>query len=302
MKLIVENSIEFIRNHIEDDLSVELIAQKFGYSKHHFSRIFSNQTGKSPRDYIIDLKLYKAANEIILGSKIIDAALKYGYETHSGFSKVFKKKFNYSPSILAAIRVTEMIILLEGGGNMTHTEIYNEIKEELQSISSVEQMDLLEKAYDFAVTAHEGLKRHSGEDYVTHPLNVAHILAKMELLVETIVIGLLHDCNEQGSNVTVGTVKDQFGMYYYQKLLRINELNISKNLLNEVNLKDEEDIVLVKLADRLHNMMTLKYLDESRWKLKAEETIRIFSPLAGRLVNNELKTQLDSLSIAVLDK
>lgn len=297
MKDIIVNCIKYIEAHIEDDLSVESIAKNMGYSKHHFSRLFSSEVGVTLRDYVIEKRLLQSAKNILKGEKIIGVAVKYGYETHTGFSKAFKRQFSYSPSVLIAFRITERILSSEGDNAMKHEALYIELVRLIGNNGSVEQMDLLERAYQFALEAHAGKKRYSGEEYVTHPLQVAIMLAEMEVPIETVMIGLLHDCNEHDSCVSIDDIRNEFGDKCYKKVKRINDLCISTDLLNTVNFDTEEDIVLIKLADRLHNMQTLKFLDQSRWHVKAIETMEIFSPLAEKVGAMKMKAALDSLAI-----
>ncbi|GAB6110142.1 helix-turn-helix transcriptional regulator [Fusibacter bizertensis] len=299
MEETIKKCKQYIEKHIEDELSVELIAKIMGYSKHHFSRAFSNQVGVTLRDYIIDERLVRATIDIIKGERILDVAVKYRYETHSGFSKAFKRKFAYSPNLLTAMNITEKSFNSEGGTTMTHEQVYNELVQTINDSASVEHMNLLERAYKFAIKANAGKKRYSGEDYVTHPLSVAKLLAEMEAPIETVILGILHDCNEHDSCISIDEIRNEFGEAYYYKVKRINALNMSANLLNEVDIETEEDLVMVKLADRLHNMKTLKFLDQTRWKIKAKETMEIFSLLAEKIGVIEMKVKLDSLSIAI---
>lgn len=300
MKQIINDCLKYIDRHIEDDLTVDLIANNVGYSKYHFSRLFKEQMGSTIKEYIIEQRLICAARDIIDGTRILDVAVKYHYDTHTGFSKAFKKKFGYSPSLLYAMKITEIIFRSEGGNVMEPREVYKKLIELIGKNISDEQLKQVEKAYKFAMKAHKGKKRYSSEEYVTHPLNVAIILANMDVPLETIIIGILHDCNEDDSVLKVEEINNEFGKFYYNKVKRINELNLSDNLLNEIDIENEEDVVLVKLADRLHNMKTLKHLNESRWKTKAEETMKIFSPLAEKMGIIEIKAELDSLSIPVI--
>ena len=300
MKQVINDTISYIEEHIKDNLSVESISLEFGYSKHHFSRMFKQQMGLSLQNYIIDQKLTGAAKEILGNGKIIDIATDYGYETQTGFLKAFKKKFGYPPTLLAMVKTTEIIFKSEGGCVMTHEELYTELSNEISGRTDGKQNELINKAYLFAVQVHKDKKRHSGEDYVTHPLHVALILSKIGAPIESIILGIIHDCCEEDPDVTVKEVKKEFGDYYFQKMLKIKELNISSNLLSEVDIEMEENVVLVKLADRLHNMKTLKYTNKLKWRSRAEETINIFSPLAEKLGNTEIKAELDKLAIQVL--
>lgn len=301
MNEIIKQSKIFIKSHIEDVISVELIAKKFGYSKFHFSRMFSNEVGISLQRFIIEQRLQSAMRDILNGDKVLDVAIKYNYETNTGFTKAFNKFFGYNPSFLSAIRMTELIFMMNGGICMLQNELYEELILNIQDRMNDEDRKLLEKAYQFVVNAHEGIKRYSGEEYCTHPLNVAIILAKMGVPTDTVLLGLLHDCNTDDSNLNIEDVKIAFGDQMYKKVVRINELNISPSLLSEVDINKEEDIVLVKLADRLHNMQTLKHLSKERWKSKAEETLKVFSPLAERAGSVELKAKLDGLSVSILE-
>lgn len=232
---------------------------------------------------------------------MMNIAVDYGYETQTGFLKAFKKKFGYPPTLLAMVKITEIIFSSEGGSIMTYEELYFELTEAISGRADEKQKELINRAYLFAVKAHKGRKRYSGEDYVTHPLNVALILSNIGSSIEAIILGIIHDCNEDDSNITLEEVKKEFGDYYFQKMVKIKELNISSNLLDEVDIETEENVILVKLADRLHNMKTLKFTDESKWKIRAEETINIFSPLAEKLGNTELKAGLDKLAIQFLN-
>jgi len=297
MDKLIKECCTYIDVHIHENISVESLAKEFGYSKFHFSRLFSNNMELSLSNYIRNQKLSKAAVDILNGSSVLDAAIAYGYDTHNGFGKAFKKYFGYSPSMLLAIRLTDTIISNKGVPTMSKDELYNTLLESINSKATNKDVELLNTAYTYATKAHEGMKRYSGDEYVTHPLNVAIILSRMDAPIETIILGILHDCNELDSNKSLEQVKESFGNIYYKKLQRINELKTSANLLNEVDFKIEEDIILVKLADRLHNMQTLKYLNEGRWQDKAKETISIFSPLANAVGNTELKATLDKLSL-----
>lgn len=297
MDKLITKCCTYIEVHIHENISVESLAKEFGYSKYHFSRLFSSHMDISLSNYIRNQKLSKAAVEIINGKSVLDTALTYGYDTHNGFGKAFKKYFGYSPSMLLAIRLTDTIISNKGENTMSKEELYNNLINSLESKTTKKDIELLNKSYTYATKAHEGMKRYSGDEYVTHPLNVAIILSKMDAPIETIILGILHDCNEQDSNVPLDKIEENFGNSYYSKLKRINVLNTSANLLNEADYKTEEDVILVKLADRLHNMQTLKYLDEDRWQEKAKETISIFSPLANAVGNTELKAALDKISL-----
>lgn len=300
METVIRDCLNYIELHIEETLSVEEVAREFGYSKHHFSRLFSSSVGMSLKAYKVKAKLVKSAKDIISGSTVLDAAVSVGYETHTGYNKAFKKHFGYTPKMLLAARLTRDLYSLQGGKVMTHEKLYQEIISELGNKIDQKALDRVEQAYEFGLKAHEGQKRYSGEDYVTHPLYVAMILIKMGANVETVILGILHDCNESDSKVNLEDLQAVFGEIVYNKLTRINQLNITPDLLKQVNLSEEEDVILVKLADRLHNMSTLKYLKPDRWQVKAAETLAIFSPIADDLGYVDMKANLDRLSVDVL--
>ncbi|WP_242950562.1 helix-turn-helix domain-containing protein [Clostridium acidisoli] len=198
--------IQYIENNITEKLTVECISKKMGYSIYHFSRIFKEQMGVSLMEYVKERRLLRATEDTLLGKRILDVAVEYGYQTHSGFTKAFRKKYGFSPAFIHAIYIQR---LFEGGNcymnedkvyenaNMflKGTENYKEPKElyrclieSIQDNKIFDDFKVLEKAYNLACLAHKGQKRKSGEDYVTHSINVAIILAEMEADKETIEI------------------------------------------------------------------------------------------------------------------
>ena len=98
----MDSTIEFIEAHLKEELTVQQLADRVGYSSYHFCRIFSRQQGISPMDYIHKRRLSVARTELTRGRKILDIALEYGYETASGFAKSFRREFGYSPSTYVA--------------------------------------------------------------------------------------------------------------------------------------------------------------------------------------------------------
>lgn len=170
---------------------------------------------------------------------------------------------------------------------------------------------LIRKAYQFADEAHQGQLRESGEPFITHPLAVAQILADLELDDTTIVAGLLHDVVED-TPVQLAQIEKEFGpeiallVNGVTKLGRIttktNEDQQAENL-RKMFLAMAEDIrvILIKLADRLHNMRTLKYRPPQKQKKTAKETLEIFAPLAHRLGISKLKWELEDLAFRYLE-
>lgn len=182
---------------------------------------------------------------------------------------------------------------------------FNDILDRLISYNPNADTDLLKKAYVFSAKVHLGQTRLSGEPYLTHPLEVTGILAQMQLDVATLVTGLLHDAVED-TLTTFDEVRDNFGNEISQLVdgvtkisrisLRSSEERQAENFRKMIlaMVKDIR-VILVKLADRLHNMRTLQYhLPEKQAEI-AQETLDIYAPLANRLGIDWIKTELETL-------
>src|SRR2546423_10689903 len=167
-------------------------------------------------------------------------------------------------------------------------------------------LDLLRRAYLFSAREHKGQKRASGESYLVHPLEVANILANMKLDEVSVATGLLHDVVED-TLVDLETIRKYFGeeiAHLVNGLTKIAQIsNISREEQQAENVRkmllamvDDVRIVLIKLADRLHNMRTLQYLNPEKRKRIAEETMEIFAPIAHRLGMGKLRGELEDLA------
>ena len=174
-----------------------------------------------------------------------------------------------------------------------------------------DDFSLLRRAYDFAAEHHRGQIRLSGEPYLSHPLEVAHSLADMKLDVTSLCAALLHDVVED-TKVTMEKLSTEFGpdvarlVEGVTKISRLDLLapearqaeNVRKMLLAMVN---DVRVVLVKLADRLHNMRTLQYLDSEKQQRIARETLDIYAPVANRLGMGLIRGELEDLSFRYLE-
>lgn len=184
----------------------------------------------------------------------------------------------------------------------------------LESVSTYiedeEQISVIKKAYDFASGKHTGQLRKSGEPYIIHPLNVALILSKIYADYETISAALLHDVLED-CDCTVEEMEDKFGINITRlvtgvtRLSRINFSTENEYLIDYykkiiVGMSEDVRVIIVKLADCLHNMRTLWALPEDRQKAKAHETLDIFAPIAHHLGIHKIKSELEDLSLRYL--
>ena len=190
-------------------------------------------------------------------------------------------------------------------------ELYEELLRRIRKYHPSDDLSLIEKAYHVAKQAHEGQMRKSGEPYIIHPICVAIILAELEMDKETIVAGLLHDVVED----TVMTTEDVTREFSAEVALlvdgvtKLTQLNLSQDKieiqaenLRKMFLAMAKDIrvVIIKLADRLHNLRTLQYQSPAKQVEKARETMDIYSPIAHRLGISKIKIELDDLCMQYL--
>jgi GTP pyrophosphokinase len=188
---------------------------------------------------------------------------------------------------------------------------FEDIYEKVRKHHPDADLELLRKAYIFSAVEHKGQTRASGEPYLIHPLEVAGILADMQMDPACVAVGLLHDVVED-TLTTPEKIKDYFGedvLHMVEGVTKISKIpfssseerqaeNFRKLLLAMV---DDVRVILVKLADRLHNMRTLQHLPEERRVRIARETMDIYAPLAGRLGMSKIKNELEELAFQYLD-
>ena len=188
---------------------------------------------------------------------------------------------------------------------------YIQLEEKLKKyIKNEEELNEIKKSFEFANIKHNGQKRNSGEDYIIHPLNVAFILAGIHADSKTIEAALLHDTIED-CEVSYEEIENLFGVEVaklVESITKINRLNFSGDteamIANQrkilVGMTEDVRVIILKLADRLHNMRTLWALSEKRQKANAKETLDIFTPIAHRLGINSIKSELEDLSLRYL--
>ncbi|HTP33292.1 MAG TPA: bifunctional (p)ppGpp synthetase/guanosine-3',5'-bis(diphosphate) 3'-pyrophosphohydrolase [Candidatus Acidoferrales bacterium] len=190
-------------------------------------------------------------------------------------------------------------------------QLYRELEAKVREYRPNDDLGVLEKAYRFAAKCHEGQTRDSGEPYMAHPVMVAHILADMRMDTVAMQTGLLHDVVEDTS-VTVEQVRKEFGPEVARcvdgvtKLTKLDVFSAEDRQAESVRkmlLAMVEDIrvILVKLADRIHNMRTLGYLSLERRERIARETIEIYAPIAHRLGMGKVRGELEDLAFQHLE-
>jgi guanosine-3',5'-bis(diphosphate) 3'-pyrophosphohydrolase len=207
---------------------------------------------------------------------------------------------------------TGMDIELENPADFTSPEVlYQDLIKSIRKYHPSDDISQIEKAYRIAREAHKDQKRKSGEPYIIHPLCVAIILADLELDKETIIAGILHDVVED-TIMTLDEVEKEFGAEVallvdgVTKLTQLSwsmdKVEIQAENLRKMFLAMAKDIrvILIKLADRLHNMRTLQYMKPEKQKEKARETMDIYAPIAHRLGISKIKVELDDLSLKYL--
>jgi GTP diphosphokinase / guanosine-3',5'-bis(diphosphate) 3'-diphosphatase len=183
---------------------------------------------------------------------------------------------------------------------------FDDILEKVSGRLGEKDVAVLQKAYVFSARAHKGQVRRSGEPYLSHPLEVAAMLADMNLDRTTLVAALLHDVLED-TDVTAAEVREAFGKEVLAlvegvtKISRVQEASPEARRAETIRkiilaMTDDLRVIFIKLADRIHNLKTLKFLDEEKQRQIARETLEIYAPIANRLGMGRIRAELEDLS------
>ena len=195
--------------------------------------------------------------------------------------------------------------------NAAQLENYNELLGCMENFGASYNIDLVKKAFEWCVMAHEGQKRRTNEDYYIHPFNVAKIIISLGMDSQSIAAALLHDVVED-TEATVDDIKAKFGAevaLLVDGVTRISKLNFSTKeqeqaeSLRKMLIAMGQDIrvIIIKLADRLHNMRTIDAMPPQKQRDKSVETLEIYAPIAHRLGIRPVKEELEDLAIKHLD-
>lgn len=185
-------------------------------------------------------------------------------------------------------------------------ELLNNLK-----IVNEDSLKIIKEAYEYALVEHAGKKRLSGDDYITHPLHVANILASLNVDDVTIIAALLHEVLNNGETATREKLEEKFGaevamivdsVSKINKLELVDETESSAIYLRKVlvGLSEDPRVLYIKLADRLHNMRTNWAIREEKQKEKAKETMSVLVPIAHRLGINSIKSELENICLQIL--
>ena len=187
---------------------------------------------------------------------------------------------------------------------------YDELAKRIKAYRPQEDLTNFKRAFEFSQKAHEGQKRSSGEEYFIHPCNVTAILIKLRIDMNGLIAGLLHDVVED-CRISPEELKKEFSS-------EVADIVVGMTKMSQIQFKTREEsqaenfrrmimamakdlrVIIVKLADRMHNMRTLQYIDDEKQKNVARETLDIYVPLAGRLGINSVKSELEDLCLRFL--
>ena len=193
-----------------------------------------------------------------------------------------------------------------------YVELYKNFQKSLRKNNfSDENIELIDKAYRLSESAHSEQKRYSGEPYIIHPLNVAKILLDLGMDTTTLIAAFLHDCVED-TDITLEVIRKEFGedvSSLVDGVTKLSKIVIHTNAERQAeNLRkmllamaDDIRVIIIKLADRLHNMRTLEFMRKQKQRDKALETLEIYAPIAHRLGIMTIKEELEDISLRYLD-
>ena len=187
----------------------------------------------------------------------------------------------------------------------------NDILDKIQSYLTPSEVEMIEKAYIFSASVHQGQIRLSGEPYLTHPMEVCGILADMKLDAATLATGLLHDTVED-TLTTLEQIEETFGKevaFLVEGLTKISKITLGNQEERQAEnfrkmilaMSSDIRILLIRLADRIHNMRTLEFQTPERQRYISRESLDLYAPLANRLGINWMKVELEDLSFRYLD-
>lgn len=287
----------YIQEHLGEALSLKDIAFFVGYSEYHYERVFKQWMGMGVMEYVKEQRLQQAWEQIQNGEKIITVAFQYGYQSHSGFTKAFKRRFGISPSLVKAMNV--QLQYLKGvefvkRNDWKKEELRKYFMEQLNENKITEDMKMVQEVYEFAEQVYRGMKRYSGEEYITHMLHIAILLVKMEANLSVVLAGMFCDSFKK-TNVTKLQLEQHLSDEVVSLIVKTNDFSVEES--GEIS----EEVILIKLAERLHNMQTLEYMEEGRRREKAMETMEWFLPLARELGNDMLCIELNKLSLQYIE-
>ena len=281
--------LKYIEENLEEELNVKLLAEKAGYSEYHFIRMFKKSTNKTVMEYVCRRRLIRSCEDILEGMRLIDVAVKYGWQSHSAFSKSFNREFGFSPSLLRAMKLEidciggsymNQIFLATTQVGMTKEQLITLLERAMDNNGIVYDKKMLLEVYKVACNTYMGKIRYSGEEYVTHPINVAILLAELGTEQDVVFAGMFCDVFSKGNYSNL------------ENEIPYNVWNIVKQLENDPK---SNEVILIKLAERFHNMRTIEYIDESKRTEKVKETIEIYMPLARKINNQKLIDELNNL-------
>ncbi len=193
------------------------------------------------------------------------------------------------------------------------TKLYSDLRKKIESVHSKDELVIIDKAFQTANSFHEGQLRRSGEPYIIHPIAVANILVDLGMDYQSLVAALLHDVVED-TDYTIEQLTEDFGeevAVLVDGVTKLGRVNLSRESKEEqqaenvrkmlLAMSKDIRVIIVKLADRLHNMRTLEFVDPQKQRDKALETLEIFAPISHRLGIRSVKEELEDKAIRFLD-